>query len=76
MSERLPVVDGGRLVRALKQGGFTLVRIRGSAHIMENALTRRMVSVHVHRGQSIKRGTRSAILDDAGLTADDLRRLL
>jgi predicted RNA binding protein YcfA (HicA-like mRNA interferase family) len=35
-----------------------------------------MVSVHVHKGDTIKRGTLAGILDDSGLTADDLRGLL
>jgi predicted RNA binding protein YcfA (HicA-like mRNA interferase family) len=36
MSEKLPVVEGGRLVRALERAGFVVIRIRGSAHFMEH----------------------------------------
>jgi predicted RNA binding protein YcfA (HicA-like mRNA interferase family) len=36
----------------------------------------RMVSVHVHKDATIKRETLAGILDDSGLTADDLRDLL
>jgi len=36
----------------------------------------RRTTVHIHRGQTLKRGTLSAILDDAGITADELRELL
>jgi predicted RNA binding protein YcfA (HicA-like mRNA interferase family) len=75
VSEKLPAVEGGRLVRALKRAGFKVVRIRGSAHIMEHP-DGRLTSVHVHAGATIKRGTLASILDDAGLTADDLRSLL
>jgi predicted RNA binding protein YcfA (HicA-like mRNA interferase family) len=75
MSEKLPVVEGGRLVRALKRAGFELVRIRGSAHIIEHRDGRR-TSVHVHAGAMIERATLDAILDDVGMTADDLRALL
>ena len=75
MSEKLPVVEGGRLVRALKRAGFEVVRIRGSAHSMEHFDGRR-TSVHVHAGTTIKPGTLASILDDAGMTADDLRALL
>jgi predicted RNA binding protein YcfA (HicA-like mRNA interferase family) len=35
-----------------------------------------MTTVPVHAGQTLKRGTLAAILDDARMTADDLRRLL
>jgi predicted RNA binding protein YcfA (HicA-like mRNA interferase family) len=76
LSERLPSVEGVRLVRALERAGFTVIRIRGSAHFMENGETQRRTTVHVHRGAIVKRGTLAAILDDAGLTSDDLRKLL
>jgi predicted RNA binding protein YcfA (HicA-like mRNA interferase family) len=76
MSERLPVVEGGRLVRALERAGFVVIRIRGSAHFMEHPGSGRRTTVHVHRGETIKRGTLAAILDDAGLTADELRSIL
>jgi DNA-binding transcriptional regulator PaaX len=33
-------------------------------------------TVHVHRGATIKRGTLAAILDDAGLSVDELRAIL
>jgi predicted RNA binding protein YcfA (HicA-like mRNA interferase family) len=76
MSEKLPAVEGRDLVRALQRAGFFVARIRGSAHIMRHPETGRMVSVHVHRGETIKRGTLAAILDDAGLSVEDLRQLL
>jgi len=75
MSEKLPAIEGRRLVRALERAGFTVVRIKGSAHIMRQGKGR-MVSVHVHQGATIKRGTLAGILDDAGLTVDELRELL
>jgi predicted RNA binding protein YcfA (HicA-like mRNA interferase family) len=76
LSEKLPAVEGGRLVRALERAGFIVIRVRGSAHILYHPATLRMVSVHVHQGRTIKRGTLSGILDDAGLSAADLRQLL
>ena len=76
MSEKLPAVEGGRLVRALQRAGFIVIRIRGSAHFMEHTETGRRTTVHVHRGDIIKRGTLAGILDDSGLTADQLRSLL
>ena len=75
MSEKLPVVTGDHLRRALERAGFVHVRTKGSAHIMRYP-DGRMASVHIHKGQTIKRGTLSGILADAGLAAEDLRRLL
>jgi predicted RNA binding protein YcfA (HicA-like mRNA interferase family) len=76
VSKKLPAVEGGRLVRALQGAGFIVIRIRGSAHFMEHPATGRRTTVHVHRGDTIKRGTLAAILDDSGLTVDDLTKLL
>jgi predicted RNA binding protein YcfA (HicA-like mRNA interferase family) len=76
MSQKLPVVTGDRLVRALRRAGFVVIRIRGSAHVLRHAVTDRMVSVHVHKGRPLKRGTLLAMLEDAGLTVEQLRALL
>jgi predicted RNA binding protein YcfA (HicA-like mRNA interferase family) len=75
MSTKLPVVEGDKVRRALQRAGFDVIRVRGSAHFMEHADGRR-TTVHIHSGTTIKRGTLAAILDDIGMTADDLRNLL
>ncbi len=75
MSTKLPVVEGDKVRRALQRAGFVVVRVRGSAHFMEH-LDGRRTTVHIHSGQTLKRGTLSAILDDLGMTADELRELL
>jgi predicted RNA binding protein YcfA (HicA-like mRNA interferase family) len=43
---------------------------------MEDPESGRRTTVHVHGSTTIKRGTLAAILDDTGLTADQLRDLL
>jgi predicted RNA binding protein YcfA (HicA-like mRNA interferase family) len=75
MSEKLPAVEGADFCTRSSVAGFAVVRIKGSAHIMRHA-DGRMVSVYVHKGATIKRGTLAGILDDAGLSADDLRDVL
>jgi predicted RNA binding protein YcfA (HicA-like mRNA interferase family) len=72
MSTRLPVVGGARLVRALQGDGWTAVRQRGSHVRLER--DGRHLSVPMH--DPLKRGLLAQILDDAGMTVDDLRRLL
>ena len=75
MSPKSPVVDGGRLVRALKRVGFHVSTVVGSHYIMRHPDGRR-TSVPVHGKADLKTGTIAGILHDAGLTHDDLRRLL
>ena len=75
MSRKFPVVDGGRLVRALKRAGFHVSTVVGSHHVMRHPDGRR-TSVPVHGKTDLKTGTIAGILHDAGLTQDELRPLL
>jgi predicted RNA binding protein YcfA (HicA-like mRNA interferase family) len=72
MSTRLPVVSGARFARALQRDGWMFVRQRGSHIRLER--DGRHLSVPMH--DPLKRGTLAQILDDAGMSVDDLRRLL
>jgi predicted RNA binding protein YcfA (HicA-like mRNA interferase family) len=72
MPNKMPIVSGARLVRALERAGWTRVRQRGSHVRLQQG--GRHVSVPMH--DPVKRGTLAQILDDIGMSADDLRRLL
>jgi len=74
VSERLPVLSGERLVKVLERAGWTTVRQRGSHVRMKHPDRRVSLTVPLHR--ELKRGTLSGILGDAGLDAEQLRRLL
>jgi predicted RNA binding protein YcfA (HicA-like mRNA interferase family) len=72
---RLPVLAGTRVVRALENAGFKVVRIRGSHHVLRHP-DGRGTSVPVHGDQDVRVGTLRGILRDCGLTADELLNLL
>lgn len=74
MSERLPVVSGAQLVRALERLGWAVLRQRGSHVRMKHADRSLFLVVPLHR--ELKRGTLSGILRDARIEPDELRRLL
>ncbi|MGA2164574.1 MAG: type II toxin-antitoxin system HicA family toxin [Solirubrobacteraceae bacterium] len=74
MSERLPVLSGERLVKALERAGWQSVRQRGSHVRMKHPDRRVSLTVPLHR--ELKRGTLAGVLNDAGLDNDQLRRLL
>lgn len=74
MSERLPVVSGAQLIAALGKLGWLSVRQRGSHVRLKHA--ERSVSLVVPLHGELKRGTLAAILRDAGVDRDELRRLL
>lgn len=74
MSERLPVVSGAQLVKALSRVGWVSVRQRGSHVRLKHP--NRTVSLVVPLHRELKRGTLAGILRDAGVDRDELRRLL
>ena len=71
----VPSVRGERVVRALERAGFKVVRVAGSHHIMRHP-NGRGTTVPVHPGRDVARGTLRGILADAGMTVEELQRLL
>lgn len=76
MPDRLPRVTGVELLRALQRAGWTEARRRGSHVILHHEARNVRLVVPVHPGKIMKLGTLGGILDDAGLSAQDLRNLL
>lgn len=72
MSDRLPVLKGSELVRALERLGFHVVRQRGS-HVRLKHPDGRAVTVPVHAGEDLDRGLLKKILRDAQISEDELR---
>ena len=57
------------MLRFLEREGFTLVRVRGSHHILNRGETDTIVPVHGNRTLAI--GTLRKILREIGMTPDD-----
>jgi predicted RNA binding protein YcfA (HicA-like mRNA interferase family) len=74
VSPRQPVVSGRRLIKALEADGWVVARQRGSHVRLKKAGARAALVIPVH--DEIKKGTLAGILREAGLDAEDLRRLL
>jgi len=74
---RQPRISGSDAARALTRAGWQLARQRGS-HVLLRHPDRpgRMVTVPVHAGRILKPKTLASILEQAGVTVDDFRRLL
>jgi len=74
---RLPVLNGGQVIRALTKAGFVVDRIAGSHHVLAYPTDpRRTVTVPIHAGRDLKRGTLRSIIRQAGFTVDEFVRLL
>ena len=67
-------LSGNQVRRALERAGFSLKRQKGSHMVLRRDNPFAQVIVPAHR--SIDTGTLASILDAAGITAEDLRKLL
>ena len=73
---RLPRASGKAVVDALLRGGYRLSHVRGSHYYFRKPGATALVVVPVHGNRDLPDGTLRSILRQAGLTADDLSRLL
>ncbi|MCE9524465.1 MAG: type II toxin-antitoxin system HicA family toxin [Planctomycetales bacterium] len=65
-------VSGKELCRIVERHGWELKRIRGSHHIYAKPGVPVILTIPVHAGRDLKKGTLRAILKLAGLTAEDV----
>jgi predicted RNA binding protein YcfA (HicA-like mRNA interferase family) len=73
----LPVLNGRQVIRALVNAGFVVDRITGSHHVLVHPQdARRTVTVPVHAGRDLKRGTLRSIVRQAGFTLEEFAELL
>ena len=71
-NHRLRNVSCGAAVRALERSGFTKDRQKGGHVTLEKTITRTIsVTISIHGGQSLKRGTLSGIIQQAEITRED-----
>jgi predicted RNA binding protein YcfA (HicA-like mRNA interferase family) len=75
VSEKLPRLTAKELIRVLEQRGWEHDRSRGSHHIYVHVATRRTLSIPVAR-RAMSIGTLSRLLKDAGISREELRKLL
>ncbi len=75
MPDSLPAIPGAKVVRALERTGFTVVRIKGSHHVMRHPDGRTVV-VPVHASRDMPKGTLRNILAIVGMTAEEFRQFL
>ena len=68
---KLPRLTGRELIAALEKAGFSVVRVRGSHHMLQRA-DGRTTTVPVHGSEIIGIGLLSRILRDCGLTRQAL----
>jgi len=76
-ARKFPVVSGKAVVRTLRKSGFALRNVRGSHHVLTHpGPPQRMVSVPVLGNRTIPIDTLAAVLEEAGLSTEELVALL
>lgn len=76
MSPKLPVINSRKLLRALKRAGFVIDRQEGShVSLIHPDCPELTVTVPYHN-KDLKKGTLHHILKQAGLTVEQLIKLL
>lgn len=73
---RLPRITAEDLLRALRKVGWYEVRQRASHLRLHHPTQPRLITVPVHQGEIVKPGTLAGILEQAGISVEELRRLL
>jgi predicted RNA binding protein YcfA (HicA-like mRNA interferase family) len=76
VSPRLPVVEAKDLARVARKLGFELDRQKGSHAVFRRATDRARAVIPMHAGRALRLKTLLGILDDLGITAEELRELL
>ena len=77
MTARLPSLRALEVIRALERAGFSVVRVKGSHHILEHLKdTSRRTTVPLHKGKDLPRGLLRKIIDYTSLTVEEFRKLL
>lgn len=69
---KLPRVSGAEVVRALERLGFAVARQRGSHIVLRRGSTGCVVPNH----RKLKTGTLAGVLKQAGVSAEDLMKVL
>jgi len=67
----LKTITPERILAILKRKGFVLKRVRGSHHVLQHPVNKRRVVVPMHK-KDLPKGTLHTILEQAGLSIDDL----
>jgi len=73
---RRPVVTAAKAIKALSRVGYAFDRQKGSHVTLRHVSSGRTVTVPDHGSRPLKPGILSDVLDRAGLTVEEFRRLL
>ena len=71
---RLGAYTGEQVIRAFQRAGWEITRQRSSHVILEKEGYEATLSVPVHKGKNVKRGTLRDLIKDAKMNVDEFIR--
>ena len=74
--DKLPVLSGDKIIKALKKTGFYFVKQKGSHVKLKKKLNGKELMVTVPRHKEVKRGVLLNILRQAEMTREEFMELL
>lgn len=72
---KLPSLTPRKIIKVLEKKGFVLDRVKGSHYIYYHPESRRRVVIPLHK-EDLPKGTLLEILNQAGISREELRDLL
>ncbi len=75
-TQRLPQVNGIRVIRALGRVGWQIDRVRGSHHVLVHPDRPGLTIIVAAHPRPVKKGAMADILERAGLSISEFRELL
>jgi predicted RNA binding protein YcfA (HicA-like mRNA interferase family) len=76
MSQRLPALRPRQVLRALQRAGFFIHHTTGGHHILKHPDKPHLRVTLPFHNKDLKRRTLESIIEQAGLTTEEFRRLL
>lgn len=73
--EKLPVLTARELLSILRQLGFEKSHQKGSHLTLRRLSDKRRITVPIHAGRTLKPGLLRGLLNDIGLTVEELNRV-
>lgn len=68
---KIPSVSSSDLIRLVKRFGFVEQRQKGSHLHLKRQSDNRRITIPVHKGRNIPKGTLTSILKDAGISTEE-----
>ncbi|MCK4444612.1 MAG: type II toxin-antitoxin system HicA family toxin [Thermoplasmata archaeon] len=73
---KLPSISGREAIKALRKAGFVVVRQKGSHVRLKKTTKEGPIKLTIPMHPTLKKGTLSRIIKDAGLTVEEFAELL